>query len=294
MQQGIKTLVVVGVGLIGGSFALALKRAGLVERVIGVGRTQENLQRALQLGVVDEISQDIADVVTQADMVLLATPVGQMGALLAAMADTLPAHTIVTDAGSTKSDVVALFRQHLPRQLARCVPAHPIAGSDLSGAVAAQYGLYENRKVVLAPLAETGADASELVSRLWQACGAKVHVMSAAEHDAVFAAVSHLPHLLAFAYVDMIAGKDDAARCFDFAATGFRDFTRIAGSHPEMWRDISLANRAALLSELDDYRAALDRLHALLAAGDGTGLAEVFDTARAARVAWNQRFMRQG
>lgn len=283
-----------GVGLIGGSFALALKRAGLVERVIGVGRTLDNLQRALQLGVVDEISQDLGAAVQQADMVLLATPVGQMGALLAAMADTLPAHTIVTDAGSTKSDVVALFRQHLPQQLARCVPAHPIAGSELSGATAAQYGLYENRKVVLTPMAETGADASALVSALWQACGAKVHVMSAAEHDAVFAAVSHLPHLLAFAYVDMVAGKDDAARCFDFAATGFRDFTRIAGSHPEMWRDISLANRDALLAELDGYRAALDRLHALLAAGDGEGLAEVFDTARAARVAWNQRFVRQG
>ncbi|WP_159875351.1 prephenate dehydrogenase [Aquitalea denitrificans] len=294
MQQGITTLVVVGVGLIGGSFALSLKRAGKVQHVIGVGRTLENLNRALELGVVDEISQDLAAVADRADMVLLACPVGQMGRMMQAMAPCLQPHAIVTDAGSTKGDVAQLFAQYLPVQLANCVPAHPIAGSDLSGAAAAQYGLYEKRKVVLTPLPQTSITACDTVAELWQACGAVIHRMSPAEHDSVFATVSHLPHLLAFAYVGMVAGKDDASRCFDFAATGFRDFTRIAGSHPEMWKDITLANRTALLDELERYRLALAALTAQVEAADDAGLAATFETARAARVGWYQRFLREG
>jgi prephenate dehydrogenase len=211
VQQGITTLVVVGVGLIGGSFALSLKRAGKVQHVIGVGRTLENLTRALELGVVDEISQDLAAVAGRADMVLLACPVGQMGRMMQAMAPHLPPHAIVTDAGSTKGDVAQLFGQYLPQHLACCVPAHPIAGSDLSGAAAAQYGLYEKRKVVLTPLPQTTMAACDTVAELWQACGAVIHRMRPEEHDSVFATVSHLPHLLAFAYVGMVAGKDDAA-----------------------------------------------------------------------------------
>ncbi|KUM04514.1 prephenate dehydrogenase/arogenate dehydrogenase family protein [Chromobacterium subtsugae] len=294
MQQQIDTLVVAGVGLIGGSFALALKRAGRVRRVIGVGRTLANLERALALGVVDEISQDIAAAAPRADLVLLASPVGQMGALMAALAPGLRPGAIVTDGGSTKSDVAALYRRHLPDHLPWCVPAHPIAGSDMSGAVAAQYGLYENRRVVLTPLAETAPEAAETVAALWRACGAEIHSMSAAEHDAVFASVSHLPHLLAFAYVDRVAAKDNAERCFDFAATGFRDFTRIAGSHPEMWTDISLANRDALLAELADYRAGLERLSAMLAGGDAAGLQQLFSEARGVRTRWHQQFLRRG
>ncbi|OHX13224.1 prephenate dehydrogenase [Chromobacterium sphagni] len=294
MQQQIDTLVVAGVGLIGGSFALALRRAGRVRRVIGVGRTLANLERALALGVVDEISQDIAEVAGRADLVLLASPVGQMGALMAALAPGLRAGAIVTDGGSTKSDVAALYREHLPNHLAYCVPAHPIAGSDMSGAVAAQYGLYENRRVVLTPLDETLPESAAMVAGWWQACGAEIHSMSAAEHDAVFASVSHLPHLLAFAYVDRVAAKDNAERCFDFAATGFRDFTRIAGSHPEMWTDISLANREALLAELADYRAGLERLSGMLERGDATGLNRLFSEARGVRSRWHQQFLRKG
>lgn len=294
MQQGITTLVVVGVGLIGGSFALSLKRAGKVQHVIGVGRTLDNLTRALELGVVDEISQDLAAVASRADMVLLACPVGQMGRMMQAMAPHLQPHAIVSDAGSTKGDVAELFRTHLADHLAGCVPAHPIAGSELSGAAAAQYGLYEKRKVVLTPLPETSSGACDTVAGLWQACGAVIHRMSPAEHDSVFATVSHLPHLLAFAYVGMVAGKPDAERCFDFAATGFRDFTRIAGSHPEMWKDITLANRSALLDELERYRLALAALTEQVAASDEAGLASTFDTARTARVGWYQRFLREG
>lgn len=294
MQQAIKTLVVVGVGLIGGSFALGLKRAGRVERVIGVGRSPDNLRRALELGVVDAVTHDPAEAVPGADLVLIATPVGQMAALMAAMAPVLDARTVVTDAGSTKANVVEIFRRELPGHLAHCVPAHPIAGSELSGAAAAQYGLYENRDVVLTPLEETAPDAVDLVAGLWQSCGAHIHRLTATEHDGVFASVSHLPHLLAFSYVNQVAAKANAGRCLDFASTGFRDFTRIAGSSPEMWRDICLANRQALLAELAGYRDELDRLAAEIERGDGEALVERFADARRVRSAWNLRFQRKG
>ncbi|WP_229804549.1 prephenate dehydrogenase [Paludibacterium paludis] len=287
-------MAVVGVGLIGGSFALSLKKAGLVERVVGVGRSLENLERALELGVVDAITRDAAEAAAEADVVFLATPVGQMERVLRAMAPVLAAGTLVTDAGSTKSDVVALFRACLPTHLRWCVPAHPIAGAEMSGAAAARYGLFENRDVILTPLPESDADSSERVAALWKACGAHLHCLTPAGHDAVFASVSHLPHLLAFAYVDMIAGMPDARTRFDFAATGFRDFTRIAGSSPEMWRDIALANRDALLGELSAYRSALDAMVLEIERGEGGALAERFTRAREARHNWYQSFLKKG
>lgn len=289
-MRSIGKLVIIGVGLIGGSFALAMKRAGLVQQVVGVGRSLDNLNRAIELGVIDAASQDPAQAVAGADLVMVATPVGQMGRVFDAIAPVLPAHAIVTDAGSTKGDVAQLMRAHLPEHLAYCVPAHPIAGSDRSGAAAAQYGLFEQRRVVLTPLDATLPEAAEAVGQWWQASGARVFSMRADEHDAVFASVSHLPHLLAFAYVEMVANKTDAARCFDFAATGFKDFTRIAGSHPEMWRDISLANRDALLADLRAYQAGLAQLTQWVEAGDGAALEQMFQHAREARVQWAQRF----
>jgi prephenate dehydrogenase len=288
--RSIGKLVIIGVGLIGGSFALAMKRAGLVGQVVGVGRSLDNLNRAIELGVIDAASQDPAQAVAGADLVMVATPVGQMGRVFDAIAPVLPAQAIVTDAGSTKGDVAQLMRAHLPEHLAYCVPAHPIAGSDRSGAAAAQYGLFEQRRVVLTPLEATLPEAAEAVGQWWQASGARVFSMRADEHDAVFASVSHLPHLLAFAYVEMVANKTDAARCFDFAATGFKDFTRIAGSHPEMWRDISLANREALLADLRAYQAGLAQLTQWVEAGDGAALEQMFQHAREARVQWAQRF----
>lgn len=289
-MRSIGKLVIIGVGLIGGSFALAMKRAGLVGQVVGVGRSLDNLNRAIELGVIDAASQDPAQAVAGADLVMVATPVGQMGRVFDAIAPVLPAQAIVTDAGSTKGDVAQLMRAHLPEHLAYCVPAHPIAGSDRSGAAAAQYGLFEQRRVVLTPLEATLPEAAEAVGQWWQASGARVFSMRADEHDAVFASVSHLPHLLAFAYVEMVANKTDAARCFDFAATGFKDFTRIAGSHPEMWRDISLANREALLADLRTYQAGLAQLTQWVEAGDGAALEQMFQHAREARVQWAQRF----
>lgn len=289
-MRSIGKLVIIGVGLIGGSFALAMKRAGLVGQVVGVGRSLDNLNRAIELGVIDAASQDPAQAVAGADLVMVATPVGQMGRVFDAIAPVLPAQAIVTDAGSTKGDVAQLMRAHLPEHLAYCVPAHPIAGSDRSGAAATQYGLFEQRRVVLTPLEATLPEAAEAVGQWWQASGARVFSMRADEHDAVFASVSHLPHLLAFAYVEMVANKTDAARCFDFAATGFKDFTRIAGSHPEMWRDISLANRDALLADLRAYQAGLAQLTQWVEAGDGAALEQMFQHAREARVQWAQRF----
>jgi len=281
----LNTLAVVGVGLIGGSFASALKSAGAVRRVIGVGRSHANLQRALALGVIDEVQHDLA-CVAHADLVLVAVPVQQTEEVLRKMAPHLGPEAVVTDAGSTKQDVVAAAGRVLGSRAGQFVPAHPIAGAERSGVEAASAALYRDRLVVLTPTPATREDAVARVDALWRLCGARVVRMDAAGHDRVFAAVSHLPHVLAFALVHELAARDDAEQLFSFAGAGFRDFTRIAGSSPEMWRDIALANREALLTELDAYRAELERLAHCIAQGDGAGLARMFEVAREARTRW--------
>jgi prephenate dehydrogenase len=279
----INKLTLIGVGLIGGSFALALREAGLVREIVGVGRSAENLSAALGMYVIDVSVTDLAQAVQGADLVLLAVPVGQMGESMAAIAPHLGAHTVVTDVGSTKQDVVTLARQYLGAHLSRFVPGHPIAGAEKSGVKAARGELFRERNVVLTPLAETDVAAVELVTRLWQGCGAKVSQMDSADHDAVFAAVSHLPHVLAFALVDYIASQANAEQLFGFAASGFRDFTRIAGSSPEMWRDICLANRDTMLSQLGGFERELAQIKIFLQQGDGAGLEALFRRARDAR-----------
>jgi len=282
----IERLVVAGVGLIGGSFALALKQAGAVGRVVGLGRTRRSLDRAVELGVIDEAADDAASALRDADLVMLAMPVGQTAAVLERIAGHVGAKTIVTDAGSTKRDVIEAARAVLKDAWPRFVPGHPIAGAESSGAEAARADLFRGRKAVLTPLPETDAPAVRLVADAWRACGAEVREMSAAEHDGVFAAVSHLPHLLAFALVHDVAQQPNAATLFDYAASGFRDFTRIASSHPEMWRDICLANREQLAEALTRYQTELDSLRRMLAAGDAASVERVFADARAARNAW--------
>jgi len=279
-------LVVIGVGLIGGSLALALKRQGLVGHVCGIGRSRSNLDDALRLGVLDSATADYAEALSGADVVLVATPVAQMPAVFAALAHGVSQSTIITDGGSTKQDVIAAARAALGPRFTRFVPGHPIAGTEHAGAAAAFADLFAKRKVVLAPETETDPEATAIVKAMWEATGATVSAMSATEHDRIFAAVSHLPHLLAFALVEELALRPDRADFFRFAAGGFRDFTRIASSSPEMWRDIAIANRSALLDELRGYRERIERLEALLAAGDADGLWNVFTTARAARNAW--------
>ena len=282
-------IVVVGVGLIGGSFALALKRAAAVTTVVGLGRGRGNLDAALKLGIVDRaytLGESWREEMADADLVMLATPVGQMPALFAAIAPNLGAATVVTDAGSTKQDVIAAARAHLASALPRFVPGHPIAGTEHSGAAAAFESLFRDKNVLLTPLPETDPSAIERVAKCWTLCGARVGHLAPARHDELFAAVSHLPHALAFALVGELAARPDADEFFRYAAGGFRDFTRLASSDPEMWRDICLANREAVRRELASYRAELERIDRLLAAGDGGALNALFAAARDARRAW--------
>jgi prephenate dehydrogenase len=278
-------LAVIGVGLIGGSFALALKQANAVSHVVGVGRDPANLKLALERGAIDSIAPDPAAAARGADLILVATPVAQFPKVFASLTD---AKAVVTDAGSTKRDVVAAARKGLGKKISQFVPAHPIAGAEKSGVAAASAELFRGKRVVLTPLQESSAESISKVEKAWSACGARISRMDADEHDAVLAAVSHLPHLLAFALVHEVARRENSAQLFSFAAGGFRDFTRIASSHPEMWRDICIANRDRLLHELRSYSNELGAVQKLLEAGDGAGLEKLFASARAARNKWIQ------
>lgn len=284
-----KKIVIFGVGLIGGSVALALKKAGSNAEIVGVGRSTESLQTAMDLGVIDVASSSVATAVENADVILIATPVAQTPDILSAIKPHLNSNTVITDAGSTKSDVLAYAKQVLGDKAGQFVGGHPIAGAEKSGVTAAKADLYVNKNVILTPVPENSAEAISRVKALWQLCGANVSDMTAATHDSVFAAVSHLPHLLAFALVDDIASRPNAEQLFSFAASGFRDFTRIAGSHPEMWRDISLANKTALLAELTAYQAELAQLKQLLETEDSAGLQALFERASTARNEWAKR-----
>ncbi|MFP3568866.1 prephenate dehydrogenase [Paraburkholderia sp. SIMBA_030] len=290
-------LVIFGVGLIGGSLARALRERGEVagaRTVIGVGRSPASTARALELGVIDgtaALNDDAAlrEALSGADLVLLAAPVAQTQPLLERIAPFLDADTIVTDAGSTKSDVVAAARAVLGARIGQFVPGHPIAGRESSGVDAALPDLYVNRNVVLCALPENAPEAVARVGAMWAAAGAAVHEMTPEQHDRVFASVSHLPHVLSFALVEQILNSPDAALKFSFAAGGFRDFTRIAASSPEMWRDVCVANRVALLDELDAYTAVLARLRAAIEAADGAALEAVFVRSRVARTEWQEQ-----
>lgn len=282
-------VVIFGVGLIGGSFALALKSARAVGEVVGFGRRPASLREALELGVIDRAGINPAHELGDADLILVATPVGQMPDVFAQIASYMGSETVVTDGGSTKADVASAARAAFGERLGQFVPAHPIAGAEHSGAAASRSDLYQGRKVVVTPLPENTDAALDRVKRAWALCGADIYELTPELHDRVFAAVSHLPHLLAFALVRDLAERSDAALFFDFAASGFRDFTRIAASHPEMWRDICLANRQALLAEIEAYQAQLNDLKAALARNDGDYLQQSFAVARAARRAWGDK-----
>jgi prephenate dehydrogenase len=279
----INRLALIGVGLIGGSLARALRDAGHVREVIGYGRGLANLQRAVELGVADRIETSLSAAVRDADMVVLATPVGSMADILAAIAPYLAKDAVVTDVGSVKGTIATAARAALGEKLADFVPGHPIAGTERTGVEASFSSLFVGRRVVLTPLPETRAEAVTRVRAMWQAAGAEVVSMSVEHHDAVLAATSHLPHLLAYALVDMLARLDDSREIFAYAAGGFRDFTRIASSDPVMWRDISLANREAIVNMLKKYRAEVEGLIEAVAAGDGTKLQTLFARAKAAR-----------
>jgi len=286
MKPTFNKIVIFGVGLIGGSFALALRKANVVGVLVGFGRSETTLKQALELGIIDRIGADIATEVCDADLVLLTTPVGQMAELMSRIAPHLGSETLVTDGGSTKCGVVKDAYTHFGDKIAQYIPAHPIAGGEQSGATAARPDLYTGKKVVLTPLLENSPDSVAKVTKAWEACGAKVSELTPELHDEVFAAVSHLPHLLSYALVSELAQRDNRELYMSFAASGFRDFTRIAESSPEMWRDICLANREALLQELKLYMEELSQMSRDLEAGDASQLEKTFRAAQTLRAGW--------
>ena len=281
-------IAIIGVGLIGGSFALALRRAHGDTRtglhVIGVDRDTGAIDEALRKGVIDEAASLAA--AAECELIVIAVPVRQFPAVLTEISPFLNAETVITDVGSTKQDVIAAARAALGSKISRFVPGHPIAGREHAGVAAAAPELFEDKKVVLTPLAENTPQTIERVHALWRSCGADVVQMPAETHDAIFAAVSHLPHLLAFALVDELAARPNAKTLFSFAASGFRDFTRIAGSNPDMWRDIALNNREALLGELDAFKEHIVELRKALASSDGDALEALMARAKHARDRW--------
>ena len=285
-MKRLRKTAVIGVGLIGGSFALALRRAGFSGPITGYDRDHGALERAAALHVIDSSAESVSEAARGAELVIVAVPVRAIGPVLHDVGLALEASAVVTDVGSTKAEVVEVARQELRERFPRFVPAHPIAGREASGVDAAMPDLFKGARVVLTPVKETDAKAAELVRAAWEAAGARVSTLDAEEHDRVFAAVSHLPHLLSFALVSEIASRAEAAELFGFAAGGFRDFTRIAGSSPEMWRDIALQNRDALLAELDRYGVRLAVFRELIEKRDGPALERLMAEARSARAAW--------
>lgn len=275
-------LALLGVGLVGGSVARALREAGAAGEITGYDTDPQALRRARELGVIDRAAGGVQEAVVAADAVVLAVPVGAMPGVLAELATVVPAHAVITDVGSTKRSVIEAARTALASgssfSFRRFVPAHPIAGGEKPGVEFSNAALFRQRLCVLTPVAETNADALAFVRDLWERAGAQVRVMDADEHDHWFAAVSHLPHVLAFAFMARFAAAD-GARKLEVAGAGLRDFTRIAAASPVMWRDVCLANRDAVAAELRDYRAVLDRIQQALDAGDAVALERLFTVA---------------
>jgi prephenate dehydrogenase len=279
----INRLCIVGVGLIGGSLARDLRVTGSVGEVVGYGRGLDNLQLAVELGVIDRAAVSLDDAVRDADMVVLAVPVGAIGDVLANIAPSLAEGCVVTDVGSVKGSVVAAARPVLGGRFAQFVPGHPIAGTERSGVRASLTGLFRDRRVILTPEPDTDGEAVNRVRAMWELTGAQVVTMSAVEHDQVLAASSHLPHVLAYALLDLFVRMDDHRKIFECAAGGFRDFTRIASSDPVLWRDICLANRDAIAAILRQYQNDLGAMVDAIENGDGRWLEETFARAKHAR-----------
>ena len=279
----INKLCVIGVGLIGGSLARALKKSGVVGEIVGSGRDVAHLEKAKVLGVIDAFETEVSLAVKGCDMVVVAVPLGAMQTVFEKIAPAITDDMIITDVGSAKGSVVSAAQSAfkvLPKTL---VPAHPIAGTEKSGVEASFAELYEKRRVIITPLETSSSDAVSKVRAMWQACGADVVETTVEHHDEVLAATSHLPHMLAFSLVDTLAKMDDKSEIFDFAAGGFKDFTRIASSDPNMWRDICLANGDALVSVINKFSDDLKMLSKAIEKNDSTYLKETFTRAKKAR-----------
>ncbi len=282
----INTLAIVGVGLIGGSFAAACRKAGIVSRVIGAGRKPETLAQAVGLGLIDE-AVTLEEAALQADLIFIAAPVGAFEAIFTSLAPKLNPRALITDGGSTKQNVVAAARAGLQGRIGQFVPAHPMAGSHEKGPQAADASLYAGKRVILTPLVENTAADVARIQAVWQACGAQVSTATPAQHDGMVAAVSHLPHWLAALFMQHIVASQDAALKLQTAGTGFRDFTRVAQGSAEMWSDIFMANRDAMLDELKALRIVMDRAERALEASDEGWLREMLEAAAKARADWS-------
>ena len=283
-----RTLGIVGVGLIGASIGLAQKKAKAFDRVLGVGRSEKNLDEAKAMGAIDE-AVSLEQCAQESDVIVICVPVAQTFSVLHAIEPHIKASALLTDAGSTKSDVIMAAKTALGDKVAQFIPAHPIAGGAQHGAQAAKVDLYDGKEVIICPLQENIPPAIEAINQFWLATGASTHMMSALQHDAVFASISHLPHVLSFALMLQVANSEDAQVKLGHAGAGFRDFTRIAGSSPEMWRDICLANKTAILKELDNYANLTKLLRDMIAKEDSDSLLKAFTRASAERQKWEGR-----
>ena len=279
----IDRLAIIGVGLIGASLALALKQAAGVGHVVGCGRSEKNLQKGLELGVIDSYTTSIAEAAKSADVVVLAIPLGAMQMAFEQIMDSVGEHTIITDAGSAKGSVVKVAQAVLGSKISQFVPGHPIAGAEKSGVEAGLATLYQNRRVILTPLESTDPDAVSKIVGMWQQCGAIIEYLDVEHHDKVLAATSHLPHMLAYSLVNYLSNLNDHDEIFKYAAGGFRDFTRIASSDPVMWRDVCISNGDALEALIEGYKAELDEVSQAIRKRDSDRLLELFSTAKSER-----------
>ncbi|MEO5732080.1 MAG: prephenate dehydrogenase/arogenate dehydrogenase family protein [Rubrivivax sp.] len=287
-------LGLIGCGLIGGSFALALKRAGLVKRVVGYSKSPSTTERARSMGVIDVAAESALLSVSGSDIVLIAVPVAATETTLKAIRDLVDASVLVMDVGSTKRDVVDAARRVLRERVSSFVPAHPIAGKEVSGIQHADAALFAGRQVILTPLPQTAAALVQKATDVWSALGAQVLRMTPENHDAAFAAVSHLPHLLAFAYFSAITNQPAGRDYLSLAGPGFRDFTRIAASNPETWRDILVANREELLKQSQHFRNALDALERAMREGNVDALEDLIRAPAEGRAQWQMGAARPG
>jgi prephenate dehydrogenase len=279
-------LALIGCGLMGGSFALAARQAGLVQSIVGYSASEKTRQRARELRVIDQACASVAEAVHGADLVLLAVPVGAMRDSFAAMVPALSAQTLLMDVGSTKCDVIAAAVATLGDKLSCFVPAHPIAGKEVAGIDHADGQLYQDRRTILTPLLSNSIRQTKLAHDVWSALGSQVSTLTPEAHDATFAAVSHLPHLLAFAAVNALTTQPNGADFLDMAGPGFRDFSRIAASDPAVWRDILSANRTEVLAQLAHFQTALAQLEAAMQQGDTTALQQLIQQASDVRSGW--------
>ena len=279
----IDRLCIIGVGLIGSSLSLALKQVGAVGEVVGYGRNRDNLEKGVEIGVLDRFEMSIADAVRDADVIVVAVPLGAMQQVFAEIAGAASKDAVITDVGSSKGSVVRAAMAEFGASIGRFVPGHPIAGNEQSGVEAGFATLYQGRRIILTPIAQTDAKASACVDAMWRECGAEVEYLSIEHHDKVLAATSHLPHMLAYTLVHHLSNLNDHEEIFRYAAGGFRDFTRIASSDPVMWRDVCIANGEALVELIEQYQAELDRVVDAIKSEDADGLLRLFGRAKSER-----------